>query len=89
MELKEKIINLKTLPTIFGILAMIGFLIFGIPSSDSRPKIYELYLAGIWFLMTLSAFPSFFEWKKTHWSRRLFAIIAPIFVILYLIKYFS
>ncbi len=71
-----------------GIIALIGLVYFGLPSPDERPKIYELYLAGIWALMALSGASTYWNWKKAVWSRKLMAIAAPLATLLYLQKYF-
>ena len=70
-----------------GILALIGLLIFGLPSPESRPKIYELYLAFVWLLMSLSGMSTYWNWKTSPWSRQLMAVAAPIATLLYLQKY--
>lgn len=71
-----------------GLIALTGILVFGIPSPETRPKIYELYLAGVWLMMTISTVSSYCHWQKSHWSRKVLSITAPLFVILYLLKYF-
>jgi len=73
---------------ILGIVGIIGLLVFGWPSPDTRPKIYELYLAGVWTLIALSGSSSYFSWKETKWSNRIMAIAAPLAALLYLQKYF-
>ncbi len=71
-----------------GILGVIGLLIFGWPSPDSRPKIYELYLAGVWSLIAISGSSSYWNWKESTWANKIMAIAAPIAALLYLQKYF-
>ncbi len=71
-----------------GILGLIGLILFGWPSPGLRPKLYELYLAGVWALLALSGSSSYWNWKASHWSRKVMAIAAPLAVLLYLQKYF-
>jgi len=71
-----------------GIVGLIGLLIFGWPSPDSRPKIYELYLAGVWTLIALSGSSSYWNWKASTWANKIMAIAAPLAALLYLQKYF-
>jgi len=71
-----------------GILGLVGLLIFGWPSPANRPKIFELYLAGVWGLIALSGISAYWTWKQAPWPRRLMAIAAPLAALLYLQKYF-
>ena len=71
-----------------GIVGVIGLLIFGWPSPDSRPKIFELYLAGVWTLIALSGSSSYWKWKESTWANKIMAIAAPLAALLYLQKYF-
>lgn len=72
-----------------GIIALIGVVIFGLPSPEERPKVYELYLAGVWGLMTISFISTFRNWQSSHWSRKIMAVGAPLMVLLYLQKYLT
>lgn len=72
-----------------GILGLVGLIIFGWPAADTRPKIYELYLAGVWGLITLSGMSAYWTWKEAPWPRKLMAIAAPLSALLYLQKYFT
>ncbi len=69
-------------------IGLAGVLVFGLPSPDDRPKVYELYLAGFWILLTISNVGMYAKWKQSPWPRRIFAIIAPLIGLLYLQKYF-
>ncbi len=71
-----------------GVLGLIGLVIFGWPSPDHRPKIYELYLAIVWGMIALSGMSAYWTWNKSPWSRKLMAIAAPLAALLYLQKYF-
>jgi len=71
-----------------GIVGVIGLFIFGWPSPDSRPKIYELYLAGVWTLIALSGSSSYWKWKESTWANKIMSIAAPLAALLYLQKYF-
>lgn len=73
---------------VLGILGVIGLVIFGWPSPESRPKIYELYLAGVWTLIAISGASSYWNWRKTAWSNRIMSIAAPLAALLFLQKYF-
>lgn len=72
-----------------GIIALIGVIIFGLPSPEERPKVYELYLAGVWGLMTISFISTFRNWPSSHWSRKIMSIAAPLMALLYLQKYLT
>jgi hypothetical protein len=71
-----------------GIVGVIGLLIFGWPSPSTRPKIYELYLAGVWALIALSGSSVYWNWKASKWSNKIMSIAAPLAALLYLQKYF-
>ena len=71
-----------------ALVALVGILYFGLPSPDTRPKVYELYLAGVWFLMSLSGMSTYWNWQKSPWSRKLMAVAAPLATVLYFQKYF-
>jgi hypothetical protein len=73
---------------VIGIIGVIGLVIFGWPSPASRPKIYELYLAGVWFLIALSGSTVYWNWKASQWSNKIMSVAAPLAAILYLQKYF-
>ncbi|MBT3253618.1 MAG: hypothetical protein HN995_05040 [Candidatus Marinimicrobia bacterium] len=91
MESNEKIStrDIKNIIQVsIGVIGVIGLLIFGWPSPDSRPKIYELYLAGVWTLIALSGSSSYWSWKDSTWANKIMAIAAPIAALLYLQKYF-
>ncbi len=88
MDKKPIIRNMQIVQMAIAILALIGLLYFGLPSPESRPKIYELYLAGVWFLMTLSGASTYWYWKESPWSRKIMAVAAPLATLLYLQKYF-
>jgi len=70
-----------------GILGIIGLLIFGWPSPESRPKIYELYLAGVWSLIALSGSSVYWNWQNSTWANKIMAIAAPLAALLYLQKF--
>ncbi|MBC8377484.1 MAG: hypothetical protein H8E26_15710 [FCB group bacterium] len=71
-----------------GIVGLIGLLFFGWPSPDTRPKIYELYLAGVWTLIALAGSSSYWNWKDSTWANKIMSIAAPLAALLYLQKYF-
>ncbi|NQT63829.1 MAG: hypothetical protein HQ556_12785 [Candidatus Marinimicrobia bacterium] len=71
-----------------GVVGVIGLLIFGWPSPDTRPKIYELYLAGVWTLIAVAGSSSYWNWNDSTWANKIMAIAAPIAALLYLQKYF-
>lgn len=71
-----------------GVIGLIGLFIFGWPSPDTRPKIYELYLAGVWTLIALSGSSCYWNWKDSTWANKIMAIAAPLAALLYLQKYF-
>jgi len=72
---------------VVGILGVIGLFYFGWESPETRENINALYLAGVWFLMVLSTVSAYFDWNSSKWPRKIFAIIAPLMVLLYLAKY--
>ncbi len=89
MESKESARNFTSVIQLaIGIAGVIGLVIFGWPSPDTRPKIYELYLAGVWTLIALSGSSVYWDWKDSKWSQKIMAVAAPLAALLYLQKYF-
>jgi hypothetical protein len=72
-----------------GIIALIGVIIFWLPSPEERPKVYELYLAGVWGLMTISFISTFRNWPSSQWSRKIMSVAASFMALLYLQKYLT
>jgi hypothetical protein len=77
------------LPFIFTILGLIGLLIFRLPSSEGHPKIYELHLADVWLLMSISCNPNYTKWSDSHLNRKIFTIASSIFMVFNLVKLFN
>lgn len=89
MESKDSTRNwTSVIQLIIGIIGVVGLVIFGWPSPDTRPKVYELYLAGVWTLIALSGSSVYWNWKDSQWSHKIMAIAAPLAALLYLQKYF-
>jgi len=85
IQRRFKLMNIAQIAV--GVVALVGLVIYGLPSPEERPKVYELYLAGIWGLMTLSCITAYTRWGDTGWLRRIIAIAAPAVALLYLFEY--
>lgn len=72
---------------IAGLLAVAGIIYFGLPSPETRPKSYELALALVWGLGTLSSTSIYMNWSSAHWSRKIMAVVAPLAAVLYMAMY--
>ncbi len=88
MRLEKRLRLMSIVQIAIALVALLGLVRYGLPSPDERPKVYELYLAGVWGLMTVSCISVYTGWSATRWYRRGFALAAPLMGLLYLYKFF-